>query len=190
MEKVSAEKIVANKASIMAIQKGLKKAILKELNFFYWINEGDQELMLIGGMGVPYLKGDSKLLKALNVGLVINLTGHETPCSAEYKSLGIEEYFIVVEDLMPPTIDQIDEFIKKTDEYMIQGKNVVVHCHAGLGRTGTMIACWLVAKKDYLPEGAITKVREQRPGSVETRQQENIIKEFYRKVLPVVTGKK
>ena len=45
-----------------------------------------------------------------------------------------------------------------------------MHCGGGLGRTGTLLACYLV--RQGLPAAeAIERVRAVRPGSVETRQQ-------------------
>lgn len=45
----------------------------------------------------------------------------------------------------------------------------------GRGRTGVMAACYLVRFQDFAPEKAITTVRLQRPGSVETSQQERSV---------------
>ena len=49
-----------------------------------------------------------------------------------------------------------------------------MHCGAGIGRTGTMIACYLV-DKGFSAEEAIQLVRQARPGSIETREQEQVI---------------
>lgn len=51
------------------------------------------------------------------------------------------------------------------------GFNVVVHCKGGLGRAGT-IAARLLVELGADPEGAIRRVREARPGAIETLEQE------------------
>ena len=55
---------------------------------------------------------------------------------------------------------------------------VGVHCAMGRGRTGTMLACYLVAREDYSPDKAIDETRRRRPGSIETRRQEQAVRDF------------
>ena len=54
---------------------------------------------------------------------------------------------------------------------------MVVHCGAGMGRTGTMLACYLVGQ-GYAAQDALAEVRQRRPGSVETLEQEAVIHEY------------
>jgi protein tyrosine phosphatase domain-containing protein 1 len=52
-----------------------------------------------------------------------------------------------------------------------QGQKVAVHCHAGLGRTGLAIACFLVFSERLNAAAAVEMVRGCRPGALQTQQQ-------------------
>jgi ADP-ribosyl-[dinitrogen reductase] hydrolase len=52
--------------------------------------------------------------------------------------------------------------------------DILVHCRGGLGRAGT-IAARLLVETDVEPKIAIAKVREARPGAIETREQEKFV---------------
>ncbi|MCO7226739.1 cyclin-dependent kinase inhibitor 3 family protein [Pleionea sp. CnH1-48] len=51
---------------------------------------------------------------------------------------------------------------------------VVIHCRGGLGRTG-MLAARMLIESGVSPEKAILKVRQARPGSIETYAQEEYV---------------
>ena len=55
---------------------------------------------------------------------------------------------------------------------------VMVHCLAGLGRTGTLLACYLVKYQNMSADEATKKVRGERPGSIQSYPQEEIIFRF------------
>jgi tetrapyrrole methylase family protein/MazG family protein len=61
---------------------------------------------------------------------------------------------------------------------------VFMHCHAGLGRSGTFAAIYLLTK-GYSAGMAISSVRDCRPGAIETKQQEMFIEQA-EKILPAL----
>ncbi|CAJ1349699.1 unnamed protein product [Effrenium voratum] len=54
-----------------------------------------------------------------------------------------------------------------------RGGRVVVHCRGGIGRAGTVASRLLVELGLSSPEAALRRIREVRPGAVETWDQEN-----------------
>lgn len=59
------------------------------------------------------------------------------------------------------------------------GMKIAVHCHAGLGRTGLAIACYLVSAKGFDPKEAVQEVRRGRPGALQTKEQVGFVTIFY-----------
>lgn len=84
---------------------------------------------------------------------------------------------VPIPDFSPPTQEQIERFVEIVDEARERGGAVAVHCTAGRGRTGTMLACFLVSR-GYSARRAIERVRELRPGSIETTEQEEAVCEY------------
>lgn len=82
-----------------------------------------------------------------------------------------------VTDFTAPTADQIDKIIDFIDISKSAGRPVGTSCGAGLGRTGTILACYLV-HQGYDASTAILEIRKLRPGSIETMDQENAIKAY------------
>ncbi len=69
-------------------------------------------------------------------------------------------------------------FVEDVADRLRTGKNVVVHCRGGLGRTGTVAACVLVALGRHSADEAIGAVRGARRGTIQTDEQEDFVRRF------------
>ena len=54
---------------------------------------------------------------------------------------------------------------------------VVVTCTDGLGNTGTVLACYMVYA-GYTPDKAVSHIRELRPGSIKSQEQEDAVHQY------------
>ena len=64
--------------------------------------------------------------------------------TAHLASEGIETYRKPIKDLSVPTKDEMDEIISIIDKSLNENKPVYFHCWGGVGRTGTVLGCYLL----------------------------------------------
>ncbi|MEW6235304.1 MAG: dual specificity protein phosphatase family protein [Candidatus Omnitrophota bacterium] len=159
------------------------------LSNFYWILENE-----IAGMALPTsagaalylqnpenaaleeLRRETEDLRRRGVGAVVTLT-EEPLDSQELTKAGLQYLHIPIPDMTAPTPSQILDFMQFARQNIDEGRPVVLHCFSGAGRTGTMIACYLVHKGRTANE-AIRLVRRIRPGAIETLWQEEAVFEY------------
>ena len=85
-------------------------------------------------------------------------------------------------DLTAPDMEKIDTAVDFIHEKITENQAVMVHCAAGMGRAGTILACYLVKYKKYSAKDAIKKIRKERPGSIQSETQELAITFFQKHV--------
>lgn len=122
------------------------------------------------------LEHDLKRLAAEGIGALVSLT-HTPPDPDAVRRAGLEPYHLPVRDFTPPAPGQIRDFVAFARRVIGAGRGVAVHCAAGQGRTGTMLACYLVSLGMSAAE-AIDSVRAIRPGSIETPEQEACVRDY------------
>jgi len=139
---------------------------------FSWLIEGE-----IAGMAKPASSvNDFEFLREEGLEAIVSLS--EIPLSEVLiEEFGFAVKHIPIRDFEAPTLEQIEDFVAFAENARSEGKKLVVHCDAGIGRTGTMLACYLVSK-GYNAADAIEEVRAKRPGSLETIEQEEVVLKY------------
>jgi atypical dual specificity phosphatase len=144
---------------------------------FSWI-----EKPLLAALSRPTALEELEWLRAQGIELLVSLT--EDPLRRDWvNDAGLLVLHVPMEDMEAPTQEQLEKCISAILRAMDRKMGVAVHCGAGLGRTGVVLACYLVAKGQP-PDNAIVRVRRLRPGSIETDEQAEAIHEFARRWKP------
>lgn len=92
----------------------------------------------------------------------------------------MESYFLKTDDYNAPSVDEISQVVEYIDQKIQANKPVLVHCAAGKGRTGTVLAAYMIKKEGLTPIEAVRKLRNMRPGSIQSERQEMAINSFYK----------
>ena len=145
---------------------------------FSWVTEGK-----LAGSGLPVTEDEFKWL--VDKGIKSIVTVREVPLPSQWFDGGDIDYMhLMVEDYGAPTMEVLDEAVNHIDKKIRSGKAVLVHCAAGKGRTGAVLAAYMIKKENLTADQAIEKIRLLRPGSVQSITQETALS-MYEKYLKI-----
>jgi protein-tyrosine phosphatase len=98
----------------------------------------------IAGSGVPRADEDIEWLKLQGVDIIVSFSKISPKLMNKIQALGMRHYEIPIEDYGTPEYFQINRFLDLVEKELNEGKNILMHCYSGIGRTGTMFALYLV----------------------------------------------
>ena len=138
---------------------------------FYWLIDGK-----LAGSGYP---GQCLgwLYNTQGIRAILSLQPLTSNDLIHAKKLGFKTKTVEIIDFTAGSPEQRQTAIQQIDEFQEKGLSTLVHCQGGLGRTGMILALYLVQRKAWTPELAIAQVRSLRKGSIEanTGQEEAIL---------------
>ncbi|HKQ06204.1 MAG TPA: dual specificity protein phosphatase family protein [Blastocatellia bacterium] len=117
-----------------------------------------QDHLYRGGQPGP---GGLKKLAEMGIKTVVNLRGEDDLTraeAAEAKALGLRYYGVPMPGLSRPTDAQVKQVMAILDDQ--ENGPVFIHCKHGSDRTGTIIACYRIAKEKWTGERAIAEARQ------------------------------
>jgi len=147
---------------------------------FSWVVDNK----LAGSRG-PRSKSDLITLKEQGVGALVRLVEpyEAWVTSKEINEVGLQDYNEPVPDFHAPTQAQIDKIIAYVDSHIENGIAVGVSCNAGIGRSGVILACYLV-RKGLSPKDALELVRKKRGRGPEVPEQIIAVEDYWFRIKP------
>ena len=143
----------------------------------------------LAGSGMPV--NLPQLLWVAKNGIKSVITIRESPLPSSWlgsTNQKLEYMHLKVDDFCSPSLESLETTVNYIHLHINEDKPVLVHCAAGKGRTGTILAAYIMKQDTHLSAmEAINKIRVLRPGSVQSEEQISALQSF-EKYLRKTTG--
>ncbi|MFW9831277.1 MAG: dual specificity protein phosphatase family protein [Candidatus Thorarchaeota archaeon] len=128
---------------------------------FYWLETGK-----LAGSAYPGECFDW-LFHQQGIRALVSLEPLRPIDSEKAKKLGFQIAKVPIVDYSAGSPQQRKQALQAIINFMHKGLPVLVHCKGGLGRTGMILALYLVSQKGQTPKTAISQIRSLKKGSIE-----------------------
>jgi len=120
----------------------------------------------LAASGIPLDAKDIQSLHGQGIRAILSLI--EQPLFAQREitatlldALDIAYFHVPVRDQFPPDVLQAQQIIQTINSMDVQQRPLLIHCHAGVGRTGTILHLYYLARGHTFEE-AKAEVRRKR----------------------------
>lgn len=124
---------------------------------------------ILAASGIPIGEKDLRSLFEQGIRAIISLTEHPLTTQAKIEpdmldEIGLTYLHAPILDQYPPNSETIWKTIQFIDQMVKQHRPTLIHCHAGVGRTGTVLHAYYLAEGLSLEE-AKEKVKKLKSSS-------------------------
>ncbi len=137
---------------------------------FSWVIENK-----LAGSGIPTSIDEVQWIIEQGVKSIVTI--REEPLADNWIK-DVNYLHVISNDMSVPEFNDLTHAVDFIHRRITNNEPVLVHCLAGMGRTGVVLACYLVKYQNMSADEATQKIREERPGSIQSYPQEEIIFRF------------
>lgn len=142
------------------------------IDYIWWLVPGK-----LAGMPAPDVS-EISLLKNIGIKAVASLIP-DNSLNQHYLAAGIRLLWLPFADMQPPSIAQTTTYINFIDACIDSNASpIITHCFAGVGRTGTMLAAYLIRRQRLTAQQAINEIRKCLPTAIDSKLQEHFLFQY------------
>lgn len=143
---------------------------------FYWIVPGKLAGCPAPGVSAP-IDYDLSLLARVGITRLVTLT--ETDLDQDVlQRHHLTNVHLPIFDREAPTVRQTHMLLVRMQKFIEAGDVLAVHCKAGLGRTGTILAAWLIRDGGLTAADSMARLRRIEPGFIQSKEQEEFLDHY------------
>jgi len=116
------------------------------------------------------------VIRDRGIGAIVNLCAECYDLHELEKKAGFDVRYVPVHDEDAPSMKELEKTLAWITENIKAGKKVLVHCRFGIGRTGTVVAAYLMSEGLSF-KAALGKMAHT-PSTPMSRQQFRLLKEY------------
>lgn len=124
---------------------------------------------------------DLNILRKCGIDAILNLCGEFSDLHELEEGAGFEVFWLPTADETAPSMPEMEKGLAWLDEAVYLGKKVLVHCHYGIGRTGTFITAYLLRRGFNLKKAGKVLKKTDSPASPSNFSQWWLLRKFGRK---------